>query len=607
MCVTAFASAIKNITIYPANHPRVIERATAFVAENKALTGPVNELIIHQDELALDGVSITTDHLAVDWLRRRCRETGIGSIRIERGCAPDDVIAFASALINCRPGSGRSLPDAWRDESASIRPVALVIEEHRSGQNADGTNADEEGKPAATVQDIDPNASLQEKLQAIAKLPSVRELANAITTNDASDEQATETFDLLSIIMEVLPVDCPTDPEGLQETIENILRSTHAQLQTAGPSDDKARTAELLRSAVDIAKTYFGRSNKGRESTAKKPSGRPGDEVIQADLAAFLRELAELPDASDLRLPPAAVLAEDAPTTTKELLGICLYGLASNEGQDARSNRIRIIAALVQQRPDDCIEMLDTYLLAGSPSTAVRLTVLRILALKGLDAIIRDRNYLDDALLRAGFPEVLPIAARILTSPAEQARMREALDDLATVIENGGAQALAASGLLDDVATVQMLANCGGKIAPQLLADCESAEPGVQDVLLDYVKRLELPECESVAVNICATNAIPDHYVRRLLRAATRKQVNSAMRNASGKLIRRWLQAHMRLLPAATLAPAVAALKHVPSPETEQFLRELSRLGRFSFSSDLRELRRHAAQTLKTLKTKVRS
>ncbi|MGK0154679.1 MAG: hypothetical protein ACI9SE_001632 [Neolewinella sp.] len=126
--MTAFASAIKNITIYPPDHPRVVERASAFVAEHATLEGTANELIFRKHELELDGVAIATDHLAVYWLRQRCRETGIGAIRIERNCQPHDVIAFASALIECRSGSGVSLAETWRDESACVRPVALAIE-----------------------------------------------------------------------------------------------------------------------------------------------------------------------------------------------------------------------------------------------------------------------------------------------------------------------------------------------------------------------------------------------------------------------------------------------------------------------------------------------
>lgn len=598
-CVTAFASAIKNITIYPADHPRVFERASAFIAEHEALGCAAKQLIVGKDDVQLDGVSITTDHLAVDWLRRRCRETGTGAIFIEPNCCAHDVITFASALIACPPGSGISLADSWRDETACIRPLALVIEERRAPEQAGGA-----ATASSEIAKFNPDASLHDKIRAIAGMPSIRHLTKSIAGCDTSDELATESVDLLAMIAEVLPVDCPTDPQGLQETIEDILQRTHGQLQDAARTDSNVRSAHLLRSAVDIAKTYFGRSSKGTTGAPQQPSGRPGDEAIQADLGALIRELKALPDASDVALPPATEFVENAPAMAKELLGICLYGLTSAEQPDVRSNRMRTIAEVVQQRPDDCTDLLDTYLLPGSRSTDMRLRLLRALVDRDLEALVRDRNYLDDALLRAGFPEVLPIAARVFKSPDELARVRQALDDLTTVIKNGGAKAAVSGGLLEDVATVQLLAHCGGKIALQLLANCKSNSPDVQQALLHCVQGIELPKCEQIVMHLYSKSEVPAHYVRRLLRSAARSELDDALRNASGGLIRDFVNAHLQQLPTEILGPAVDALRHAPSQETEQFLHELVRLGRFSLRRDLRELRRHAVQTLAALKTK---
>lgn len=601
-CMTAFASAAKNITIYPPNHPRVIERASAFVKEHEVLTSATTELIVGKHSFELDGVAITTDHLAVDWLRRRCRETGIGAIRIERNCRAHDVIAFASALIDYRPSQGVSLADSWCDKTAPVRPLALVIEDRRTPEQTSGATT-----TITEVAAVDDHTSLRDKLRAIADIPSIRQLAQSIADIDASSEEATEPVSLLAMITEVLPVKCPSDLTGLQKTIESILQRTHEQRQEAARTASNVRSAHLLRSAVDIAKTYFGRSNLGSTGSPQQPSGRPGDEAIQADLGALVRELAELPDASDVRLPPATELVEGAPTTTKELLGICLHGLTSAEAPDVRSNRMRTIATLVQHRPDDCIGVLDSYLLPGSRSNAIRLTVLRTLVDSGLDAIVRDRNYLDDGLLRTGFPEVLPIAARAFASPDEQARVRLALEDLAMMIDNGGAQAVASTGLLEDVATVLLLANCGGKTALQLLAHCESDAQNVQRALLNCVQGLDLPECEEVVVQVCAKGEIPADYVQRLLHSAARNQFDESLRNASAKLIREFVNAHLQELPAATLGPAIDVLQHAPSQETEHFLREIARLGRFSLRPDLRELRQHAVQTLELLSTRGRS
>lgn len=259
-CVTAFASAVKNITIYPPSHPRVVERASDFSAKFSELTLSQVELVVGKEEFWLDDGAIPAEHMAVAWLLRRCRETGIGAIRIEARCHADDVITFATALINCRARSGTSLTDSWHDVTARVRPIALVIAERRLPDGA----SNRKGAPTSPrlrngpsqLQTWDATASLPDKLSTIAALPSVRALTEAIAASDTTGEQPNECADLMAMIASVLPVDYPTDADGLQATIENILEQTLDQLQAAARQGSRVRSAHLLRKFLEVNGVY---------------------------------------------------------------------------------------------------------------------------------------------------------------------------------------------------------------------------------------------------------------------------------------------------------------------------------------------------------------
>lgn len=615
--MTAFASALKNITVYPPEHPRVVERATAFATAYVETVDRPQQLEVHKDGFAFDGERIDTDHLALAWLHARCRETGTGAIHLEPRCGPGDVIRFATAMIECRPGSGTSLAEHFPDASAAVRPVALVVEERNRAAPTAGEATGRAGEQPAQREPagpsiIDATASLTDKLRAIANLPSVVELTEAIAacesnaldpTADQSPNEPRTGFDLVEVVAEVLPVDCPSDPAGLQETIEDILRRTHAQLQLTANSERSARSADLLRSAVDIAKTYFGRSNEELDRSQEAPRGRPEDDAIQADVALLTVEMAGLPQASDLRLPAADELGEQAPATTRELLGICLHGLVHGTPEARASQRTATITRLVRNHPDECGEVLDSYLQPGAEPVGVRLPVLRALVHSGLDAIVRERRYLDDDLLRAGFPEILPIAARTFATRNEHARVRSALDDLATMIENGGLEVVAQARVLDDIATMQLLIHCGGKAAWQLLSHCAPEAMHAQRMLLQCAQGLQLPEPERVVVHVCASLDLPMDYLRRMLKAAALEQFDEGLRRESAGFLRQWVDANIHKQTASHLATAVQALRFAPGATTTSYLQELARSGRFSLRPGPRELRQHALATLKQLAT----
>lgn len=606
-CVTAFASAVKNLTIYPSDHPRVVARAEEFVAQHAALhTGNLEptELAVQKHRLLFGSDEITTDHLAVQWLTDRCRDTGTSAIHMDKNCGAEDVVQFATALIGCPPGSGRRLSDVWTDDTARIRPVALVVGEHRrKGASVEGNKA----PPPDTAKTIDPlGAGLAQKLQKITEKPDVQRLLSAIEAVDDTADGRRERIDVVAMIGDLLPADVPTEGPALQEAVETILARTLTEVREMANSNSRVRGADLLRSAVGIAKTYFGRGQQPQQEETEKPTGRPGDDRITADLESLLAEMAELPEPGDLRLPPANEFEEGCVATARELVGITLHGIAGVETA-ARSVQLEHAAKLVREHSTDCIPILDAHLRQSERSCdSARLSLLRDLVEAGLGDLIYNRAYVDDELLRSAFPEILPIVARVFRCDRDFERVREALEDIGTLIANGGIETAVDSGALNDPATVALLVRTGGDVAQGLLLRCEANDAETNATLLDYAKQLELPECERTVVNLRELIEVPPYYVRRLMAAAAKNSYERTVRRASGELLRDFLQQHASELPFVKLAPAVKALGELTDTESHLCLRRLTRIGWYRLSSDLRCVRKLARTVLASRMAKGR-
>ena len=602
-CVASFASAVKNLTVYPKDHPRVVARADEFAQQFGACVADSQEITVVADGLRLAENEVAPDNLAVQWLAQRCREAGVRAIAIDPGCIPEDVIRFAEALVACRPGSGQSLPQTWHDESARVRPIELVVGDHHS---AHGGNGNGNGSPPPegelAVQGL--RSGLGQQLREIAERPSVRNLIEAIESAGgeeyASDEPGKQV-DLVGAIGELIPADGPADVDALASTVEDILSRTLGEAMELVRSDRRVRGADVMRSAVQMARAFFARPETDAVAPQALPEGRPEDEHIQADLPALLAELNELPPAHDLRLPAAQELELGAPTTSRELLGICLHGLSETTDKDQRQIRVRWITALCARQPDAGLDVLDAYLGATSPIPQhARMDMLQDLVGAGLHETIRNGGYVDNELLRSGFPEVLALAARALRSPDERHRLRTALDDIAPLLDNGGAQAAADGGHLDATETISLLASTGGRTALQLLAHSRN-ESGLREVLLERSRELGLPNTERVALKLHAADQLPRGYLQRLLRACARQDFIGSTRTATAEILCNFLEQNLRELPAVKLSVAIDALEEAPCPQARQCLKSVMRAGRFSLSSELRALRQQAREVLERM------
>ncbi|MCK5945162.1 MAG: hypothetical protein KAI24_24445, partial [Planctomycetes bacterium] len=346
------------------------------------------------------------------------------------------------------------------------------------------------------------------------------------------------------------------------------------------------------------ARNYFARPDAQQLEPEQRPQGRPGDEKFQPDVQALLDEIAQLPPADDVRLPPNDELAAGSPAMVRELLGICLYGLTIERDPEQRELRLRWIERLCAEHPEACRAVLDAYLTdQGGLAQNARLELLHELLAAGLDELVRQYDYVDDALLRSGFPEVLGTAAAAFRSERDYARLRAALDDLSAVLDNGGDQAAGETGNLDDPAVLTLLARTGGRRALGLLGHSRDAA-ALRQVMLACARELELPDIERLALELHAAPKLPAGYLQRVLHACGRDDFSGPARATSGELLCAYIDENLRAMPAEKLAAAIEALEQAPTPMTRRCLKRLSRIGRFSFSSELRAVRQLASQVL---------
>ena len=617
-CAVVFASAVKNLTIYPATHPRVRARADEFTQAFAASRQDRVELIVIGDALAIDGEAIPSNDPSLAWLASRCRLAGMRGVGLARGCTAEEVVTFATALIACRPGSGQNLCDSWRHPDAKVAPLALIVEEHhkaggqlRPGElppRATGT------APLSTL-----GKGLSDKLAEVAQRPAVRELLRTIESAGEravgaplqfADGEPREAVDLIGIIGELLPVDAPTSADDLAATVETILGDVRDHVAELMRDDARVRGADLLRGAIGIARGYFRRSAPTVKKTDLLPAGRPEDARITADREALLAEYRALPDLPQLRLPPASAFETQAPATGRELLGIYLHGLSQDSTEQHRRTRVELIARLVDTA-EGAAAILDTYL--GRKATAltmpVRLELLLALADQGLGSLLRERHYLTQELLVAGFPDSLPLAARVLSeAPDDLALMRRVLTALKPQLSSGGADAAEAAGCLRDPSLVALLTHVGGKLGTLLLGHCTANDDASHAALRAFALRLSLPPAEALALRLCDAERVPLTYVRRILRAHGLDSYDPTVRQTSASLLRDHVADGRPRLALPAMLEGITALRFVPDAETLRLLRRLARAGRFiDFTHGARAVRRCAKDTLRAIEQELRT
>ena len=602
--IAAFVAVARNLTIYPPAHPRVSAAAGEFVAQlvQHNVSATSLTLAMRGDDLLVDGKPAGCDARSASYLKKRLRECGLRSAEFKAGCAADDVVALASALNKFRARVGLTFFAEWK-ENASIVLLPLVFAGHHDASATNnGTPADGAGNDAAVGSQPAAPSPLRQVLGQLARSPIVRNCLSAIESHtQANPGEETLEVDLLASIEQLMPVDIAQDPRLIEEAVAQIMARIEDSLSDLVRKNAKVKGAELLRTALGIARKYFSTAAPASTQQAELPSGRPEDLAIVADLGLLQHELAQLPSATSLQLHAPANLGEPGDIGAG-MLGILLHTFAGSENASVVAEAKRRIKGMLPGGRLQLGPLLDAYLAPTSTTSwQSRLRILDLLVETGQVALLRERGLVNAAFVSSTFPEGLAMAARVLGEDAQSASiLREGLAKLASTLDHGGTVAAVKAGGLCDPTVVRALLAAGGPQAASLLA-AVAATPSQADrqVLLDAVRACRLPEAETAVLRAFENSAkLPREYLPSLVSAVALRQFEP-LRTANGALLRRYVQQVMGRLSHAAVLDAVQNLALVPGPETEALLVSLAEAGRFTrFSARARGLRRCARDVL---------
>ncbi|HEU4417544.1 MAG TPA: hypothetical protein VFT55_01320, partial [Planctomycetota bacterium] len=554
----------------------------------------------------------------------RLHNAGLRGVEFDVDCSVHDVNEFAMMLNRCRSRTRDHLLSQWQKDHARLRPLPLVFTGHYA-EGADGahdapaaTDANPpEPAPAAPAprepkrRERPSRPRLSAILQRLAEDDSIRQQLKTIESQTEDPTAAIDRgIDLLEAIGELLPADIANDPAQIEGVVRKVLDRVEDGLGAVVQRKAKVKGGELLRMALGVARQYFpAQAPKQAMSREELPTGRPEDEGIVADLDLLLHEMAVLPEAANLRLPPATDFEPGSSTMSRELCGVLLHTLSHSTNEAVLQAASARLASSVRVLGTLGAKMVDQYLNPKDQGTSIaqpaRTRILRALVDGGLEQLVRAHGFVDAAFVARGFPEAMPLAARVLGQDADGLRtMREGLELLGTMLPLGGVTAAAKAGVLLDPVVVKALVAIGGDLVLPFLPHAAShGSREIRVILLDLARTLTLPEPETAALrSVASVDDLPRAYLQNLLAAAAQKKFDETQRAATGRLLRAAVErSHERGDHDAYLT-AIDNLRHVPEPETRALLRFLATAGRFTqFGSQARAIRRCARGVLRQI------
>ena len=622
--VQSLATALKNIAIYPASHPRVQGAATAALERLRQRAGERRTIavILHGDEFDVAGKRLHMDSLDASWLIERLRNAGLRGVEFDVDCSVNDVNEFAMMLNRCRSRTRDHLLSQWQKDHARLRPLPLVFT-GRYAEGADDTDEAPEATDAnppelapaeATPRETKPNTRatrprLSAVLQRLAEDNSIRQQLKTIESQTEDPTAAIDRgIDLLEAIGELLPADIANDPDQIEGVVRKVLDRVEDGLSAVVQRKAKVKGGELLRMALGVARQYFpAEAPQQSLSRDELPSGRPEDEGIVADLDLLLHEMAALPEAAELRLPPATEFEPGSPTMSRELCGVLLHTLSHSTNEAVLQAASARLAPAVRALGPLGAKMVDQYINPKDQGTSItqtaRTRILRALVDGGLEQLVRANGFVDASFVARGFPEALPLAARVLGLDADGLRtMREGLEMLGTMLPLGGVTAAAKAGVLLDPVVVKALVAIGGDLVMPFLPHAAThGSRDVRQILLDLARTLSLPAPEMAALDsVTAVDELPRAYLQNLLAAVAQDKFDETQRAATGRLLRSTVERNSKRGNFENYLAAIDNLRHVPEPETRALLKHLATAGRFTqLGTQARAVRRCARAVLR--------
>lgn len=596
---------LKSCAVYPPDHPRVREPAVQLAELLGHCIDAPNwfRVRVRGDDLVIGARVIDVQHPLVRWMWSRLREARLAGVEFGPRVDPESLMEFAVVLNDCSPLTGRTFDSCWPANHAKIRPLELVFAGGYGGQAGDDPPDAPVGPPAT--------GSAGTGAQDVWKLDVVRQLANDRRVQDrlqsierqcaaARQEGPVASIDLVAGIVDLLPIEVAGNLEEAGHVVTSALETVQRAVSELGDEGNAVTDAELTRTALNVAKKYFGKSANGTRIEPGLPTGRAEDDLITADLGQLLAEFELLP-VRQQPLPPVAALRADAPAMAAELSGVYLHVLSAAERPETREALARVLPRTLRalRRQDDGV--LETYLGDGAATDPrTRFELLTFLCEHGCEEMVRSREFLTPQLFEATFPRALPLYARVLGGELRGLDvLRRSLAAVGARRLTEGAEQLARSGELLQAAVQAAILALGADVAmPFVQRMVRHLTPDERSRVVVFLRSLPLPDAEVAALRcIEPPSALPVRYLEDVCRIAVTRAEDADTRRLSSRLLRAYV--NREDVPLERRLVAIAGLRHHTDPETQTLLRLLAQTGRFTqHGVEARAVRRQAREAL---------
>ncbi len=600
------AAYLKNSFIYPSNNERVLESAALVCQGVKRHQHGSEPLRVYRQgtNYMIGHIEVAVEGVRVNWLRDCFSKAALGGVEFDAHINPESLGQFAELLRqNFSSGKRANFNSMWPKAYAGVRPMELVFagshdeeglnSEAKAGVKLRGGGA--EHGPAtndAVMQALTTSDELMGRLDSLQKRVS----------QDSTEDHSKTRLDILSQIRNSLPSETLSDHDMVRSIVSQVVDIAEKQIMELLETGVVGGEVEMSSLMASVGKKFFSSFQTAEHKDHHDeilPSGRPGDEKVLDDLQALLDEYHALPESPDL------LLDLEQQGFAEEMLGIYLHHLVRCDEEEAVEFYEPIRSVLNTAKDPESIYQPYVEVCLSNKGTTERCRpywrVIKYLQRAGFTEALQKMDYLRPELVAAVFPnQFVPFLDSL---KAKDKVELEKISDVCygvgpTKILSATDELTSGHGILSRRRVDKILSVDSPHVLPLAQVIAQHGEEWTRVPLVQFLKSMELPEAEAAAIRaIAPSELIPGPYLAEVCECVRNGKYPKKVRTASGEVVRQFIrdtegdtkQLERRLY-------AISALRHLDSPTTMLFLKELSKAGGFFSKSKLTKPVRQAAK-----------
>jgi hypothetical protein len=610
--VEQLAAFLKAAFLFPPTNRRVGDSAGAVVAAVRKIGGAQSwvRLVVMEEAFLVEGVEVAFEGVHRAWLRNLLVELQLGGLELGPGLDLPALVEFADRLRAAKAKKEPAENAVWGEEIEGVRAVELRIRGMHAPQGDEWVYPGG-GAPGPSEDESDPKTrSLVEQLDRDPELKRMAEQLRESLLEEVEDAGEWSDSSLLADLVGMLPAEARMNPaiarEMIGEVLETLRRRVETGIEGRGLGDDLKGGGAAFR----VAKRFFSVRFPDElevDEDEDLPVGLPRDAGIEDCLEDLLEEVASLPPARSLELQTGDE------HFVREMLGICLHrvaGEAPGELSESLSGAIHRVLSSSTEEKEELVRQYLAPCFASGPEAGPAHSNWKVVEFLQEHGLVRDLEwgeFLGFEKLSRCFPKQFGLFLQTLSPEDPEDLMK--LQKVASLLTrdrilDAAPELTAPGGILEPDLAAVILGGAGSDLMPFVEILAEHGDPALVIQVVQFLRRADLPEVETTALRaVHPPSRIPRRYLVDLARFAAAGGSSPKLREYSSFLIRRFItevaditdQTDRRIY-------AIRSLRAHPTPETIEFLRELSRAGRLlSQARSARAVRNAASKTLKEI------